>query len=216
MPIDTILKLADLIVKCFPYLKTFTGQRRRDYFEKAIEPLFNAFEEIQDFYNALFIDTKDKCVNLINENTPFLAKEPELSLEALQKLANIKDEFLKLRTKDEGLRDSLRQDAQEIFKGIKWSEEKRFLTSVIYYFLGNRGISPTDEIIDREIEGVIEKGGKTIWDSPSTQLYKKIKESRDLNFIIEKLDESRIELNQSYMNVRKHYIRVKNAVLMET
>ena len=216
MTLELFLKALDTISKFIPYLKTFTGERRRDYFDKLLKPLFEAFQDIHEFYNSLFLETRNKCVALMIENTPLLSSEPELSLEALQKLENIKDEFLQLRTKDEALRDSLRQDAKEDLQNIKWLEEQRFLVSLIYYFLGIRGIAPTENTIDYDIRAVIEKGGIPHWETPSTRLYLDIRKSYDLNFIIEKLDESRTDLNQKYMNVRRQFRIVENTILMKT
>jgi hypothetical protein len=134
----------------------------------------------------------------------------------LQELEEIKTEFLNLRRKDEGLRDSLRQDAQEDFTRIQWVEEKRCLTSIIYYFLGEGGIAPDDTDLDNEIEEVIQQGGTRYWDTPSIRLYLDIQDSRNPEEIVEKIDDAREKLNQRYMNIRKQHRRVQNVLVLET
>jgi hypothetical protein len=54
-----------------------------------------------------------------------------------------------------------------MFKIISWPEERRFLASVVYYFLGEGGIAPRDEDLDRDIDAVIDQGGVRYWDTPS-------------------------------------------------
>ena len=216
MTVEIYLKALDSITKLLPFLKSFTGERRREYFEKLVKPLFESLEDIHDFYNELFLETRKQILLLRITNTPFLSSEPQLSLEALQELEKIKQDFLDSRSKDEALRDSLRYDAQEDYQTIRWLEERRFLTSIVYYFLGIGGISPTDSELDNAIESVIEKGGNSYWPTPSMRLYLDIKESRDPDYIIETLDQARARLNQAYMNVRKQFRRVQNAIVMKT
>jgi hypothetical protein len=214
MTLELYLKALDTVTKLLPFLKTFTGERRRDYFEKLLKPLYEAVEDVHDFYNDLFLSTRNKLIHL--KRTSILSRHPEYSIEVLQELEEIKTEFLNLRRKDEGLRDSLRQDAQEDFTRIQWVEEKRCLTSIIYYFLGEGGIAPDDTDLDNEIEEVIQQGGTRYWDTPSIRLYLDIQDSRNPEEIVEKIDDAREKLNQRYMNIRKQYRRVQNVLVLET
>jgi len=50
-----VIQGIDVISKLIPQLKSFTGARRREYFEKLITPLFDSFQEVHDFYNALIL-----------------------------------------------------------------------------------------------------------------------------------------------------------------
>jgi hypothetical protein len=55
MTLELYLKALDTVTKLLPFLKTFTGERRRDYFEKLLNPLYEAVEDVHDFYNDLFL-----------------------------------------------------------------------------------------------------------------------------------------------------------------
>src|SRR5258708_21615718 len=152
-----VIQGLDVITKLLPQLKSFTGARRREYFETLIAPLFDSFEDVQEFYNDLILQTRHKVVEL--KSTAFSRKDKDFTIEQVASLRAIKEEFLRKRQQDEFLRDAMRQDAKQMFATITWSEERRFLASVAYYFLGRTAIAPSDRDLDRAIGAVIEQGG---------------------------------------------------------
>lgn len=213
---ELFLKALDLIWKLIPQLKLLTGERRRDYSEKVMRPLFESVETVHEFYNELILSTRKRVVDVKRKATPLIGIEPVLTEAAKGDLEVLKREFLDARMKDEALRDALRMDAQQVFGQITWPEEKRLLASIMYYFLGTGAIAPTEDELDRDIQGVIDRGGKSQWDTPSIRLYLDIRDSEDPAAILNLLDEARDGLNQRYMNVRLHYRRVQYKVIMGT
>jgi hypothetical protein len=202
----------DVIFKLIPQLKSLTGVRRQDCYTKLLTPLFDSFQEVHGFYNTLNLQTRSAVVEVASEVSSN-SGEP-LKIEQMTTMRKLKEGFMQRRRRDEFLRDALRREAQDIFTRIKWSEERRFLASVSYYFLGSGGIAPSDEYLDRDVQEVIERGGNTCWDTPSTKLYKAIQEEHSPDRVIEFLDESRNSLNQLYMNVRHHYSRVQQEIIL--
>lgn len=213
---ELFLKALDLIWKLIPALKSLTGERRRDYFEKVIQPLFESVETVHDFYNELILTARKRVVDVKVVATPFFGNEFVLTEAGKSELDKLKREFLEARMKDEGLRDDLRNEAQQVFSQIKWPEEKRLLASIVYYFLGTEAIAPTDDELDRDIQDVIDKGGPSHWDTPSIRLYQSIRQSENPEEILDLLDEARHGLNQRHMNIRLHYRRVQHELIMET
>jgi hypothetical protein len=140
----------------------------------------------------------------------------EFSLEQLVSLEKIKASFFNQRRKDEHLRDFLRRDAKQMLRGITWTEERRFLASIENYFLGRGGIGLTDGELDREVAGLIEHGRDSYWDTPSSELYNHIRTENDPDRIIEILDETKNSLNQHYMNVRRQFKAVQEAIILNT
>jgi hypothetical protein len=216
MTSDIYFKALDTIIKLLPYLKSFTGERRKDYFDKLLKPLYEAVEDVHDFYNDLFLGTRKKLIDLKVKQISFFSSDPEYSIDALKELEKIKTEFLDLRREDEILRYGLRQDAQEDFTKIQWIEEKRCLTSIIYYFLGEGSITPEDSDIDSDIEEVDQQGGIRYWNTPSISLYHDIQNLKDPEEILQKIDDARNELNQRFMNIRKQYRKVQNVLVLKT
>jgi hypothetical protein len=212
---DVGLKAIDVIIKLLPFLKTWTGQRRREYFEKLITPLYTSFEEIHEFYVELILQTRDAVAALNAESRSFQG-EPIDSIGTKRSLTEFLEKFSRRRMKDEHLRDTLRQDAQVFLSRITWSEERRFLVSVCFYFLQSGSINPEERILDREATEVIARGGVTYWDTPSMRLYKALQEAKTAESVLDVLDEARHELNQRYMNARIAYRKIQNALVMET
>ena len=216
MPVDTTFKALDLIFKLAPGLKSLTGERRNTYFDRVVQPLFNAVCGVHDGYTALFLEFRRELVGVLCKMTSLLETERTLTAQELEQVTAIKESFLEKRTRDESLRDVLRNEAQFIFQNIKWPEERRFAASVMYYFLGRGGIAPDDATLDCDIKEVIRSGGISAWATPSTALYIQIRESTDLQGIIDQVDEARNDLNQKYMNVRLLYQKVQHHLIMKT
>jgi hypothetical protein len=213
---DPLLKALDLVWKLIPLVKTWTGERRRNYFDQIIRPLFESFETVHELYNELFLSTGRKLTDVRVRAMPFVGSEPILTEADTLKLDNIKREFLEKRKADEWLRDALRNEAQELFGKIHWPEERRLLASIMYYFIGRGAIAPSDEDLDQDIQGVIAVGGVSRWDTPSMWLYLQIREKQRPDEIMKLLDDERNNLNQKHMNVRILYRRVQHELAMKT
>jgi hypothetical protein len=201
----------DTISKLIPQVKSFTGARRREFFDELLKPLFDSFEEVHGFYNNLNLQTRGSVVELASQDNG----DESLKIEQMTTMRKLKESFLQRRRQDEFLRDALRRDGQGMFTAIKWPEERRFLASVAYYFLGSEGIAPSDEYVDRNVQEVLERGGDRCWDTPSTRLYKAIQDEHSIDRLTQLLDESRNSLNQSYMNVRRHYRQVQQVRILK-
>jgi hypothetical protein len=208
------LKAVDTIFSMVPHLKSFTGERRREYFERLLAPLYESFADVHDFYCTLFLDTRDRTIRETSALSGPLSSETD-SLELRRRLGDVKESFFRNRQTDEHLRDTLRQEAQAILHQISWPEERRFLVLVCCYFLQRGGVAPSDEWLDKEAAEVVEQGGLRYWDTPSMRTYIRLRESVTKDQILAILDEARHDLNQRYMNVRLAYRRVESAIVLK-
>ena len=213
---DTVIKALDLIWKMIPALKSVTGERRRKYFDEVLHPLFEAVEQVHDGYVELFLIFRKQLIELKIESSTYLGGGTELSPLGHDKLRTVKNEFFEVRSRDESLRDELRNEAQQIFAQIKWAEEKRLLAAVMYYFLDRGPIGLTKEDLDRDIAEVTEKGGISQWDTPSVRLYLDVRDKFDLGELLDLTDFARHKLNQRHMDVRLLYRRLQHAVIVTT
>jgi hypothetical protein len=209
----------DVIFKLIPQLKSFTGARRREYFERLVAAMFEAFQEVHEFYNTLILEARR---NLVHVNSGWLSravltyKGHPMTMEELRRLGEIKDAFLTRRRQDEHLRDAVRQDAQGMLMGITWPEERRFLAPAAYYFLGTEGVQPRATDIDTDVAAVLEQGGNRHWDTPSARLYHEMQAEHDPERLLEITDRARNSLKQSYMNVRRHFRIVQQDIVTTT
>jgi len=206
------LKAIDLIIKLLPFLKDLTGARRREFFEKSIQPLFVNLQDIHDFYVETIVQARNDLIDLKARASQTSILDPAIS----SQFEMIKNHFLNRRMKDESLRDSLRYEARDIFASIRWKEERRFVALVAYYFLGRGGIAPTAAELDLDIESVMEQGAVRKWDTPSIRTYLQIKGSSDVEEVLERLDDVRNSLNQAFMNARLAFKAVERAIVQQT
>lgn len=206
------LKAIELIFKLIPQLKSLTGARRREYFDKTITQLFAHLTETHDFYVSIMIEARESI--LAASRDAALGGKTEVELQ--QEFAKIIERFLHRRMKDEGLRDSLRQEAQEIFAELKWTEERRFVVLVMYYFLDIGGVAPSGRNLDDAVANVVERGGLTKWPTPSIRLYLDLRKCVDKQGLLDLLDSARDSLNQRYMNARLAYKALERAIVQQT
>jgi hypothetical protein len=67
LQMSDFIQAIDVITKLLPQLKSFTGARRREYFTALLEPLFASLEQAHDFYNELFLETRQKVIEVGQE-----------------------------------------------------------------------------------------------------------------------------------------------------
>lgn len=213
------LKAINLILRMIPYLKDLTGMRRREFFEKRITPLFTELQEAHDFYNQAFLDARDSFVNIKSENTDFIDHTTVLlDAETLTKLEKVKEALIRKRKTDEAVRGSLLYEAKAIFEAIKWDEERRFVDLVACYFLERGGIALDNDWLDSDIQRVIssDNGAITKWDTPARRLYKQLRETNNLEELLNLIDNARNNLNQDFMNARLSFKSVQTAIIQKT
>jgi hypothetical protein len=142
--ISTVIKR---LIELLPGIIAAKAEKRQQFFKNQIRPIFDSLEQIHKFYNELILETRSRVAE-IHSDTYLLSDERR------SKLNEVKGEFLRRREQDEYLRDVLRQDAQQIFAAIAWPEERRFLASIVRYFLDDsrHGIPRTNKEVDSDIQ----------------------------------------------------------------
>lgn len=206
----TLSEALGFIGKLIPQLKSLTGARRREYFDRLLTPLYQSLEKIQAEYDSLFLSTKEAAVAL--ESRLANLSEEEWKAE----LKSIVETFRRQRQTDESLRDSVRQNAQESLSAIQWPEERRFYLAVSHYFLRAWATPLDDDRLDREAKALIERGGRDVWPTPSTWLYADLQHAPTPSHAIELLDSARTDLTERWIQVTARYRAVLTALVMET
>jgi hypothetical protein len=208
----------DVITKLLPQLKSFTGARRREYFTTLLEPLFASVENAHDFYNELFLETRQKVIEVgWGKDAFFLpALKGPANVRQLAALDKMMAAYARKRRKDERIRDGIRQDARQILTMVSRTEERRFLTAVGDYFLGDHTVPMTETQRAYQVAALLERSGDSYWRTPSSQVYLAICDLDELTEVVAKLDHARNDLNQRYMNVRTSFKNVQHAVLSKT
>ena len=207
------LKAVDTISRLLPFLKSFTGVRRREYLEKLITPLYDGVERTHKSYLLIFEDARNALQDLL-EKAP--KQEPEYLIgDEAHRLRGIISAFAEARQVDEHLRDAVRAGAQDMIRPIKWPEERRFLILVCLYFLGTDPWAPDDDFLDREARQIEQKGGVSLWDTPSIALYQRLKEAPDARAALDLVKTAREALNRRHTRLDVAYRRVLSAIVLK-
>ncbi len=231
-PITLALGAIKALEELFGRLLKAPDARRQERF-KWVDEMSDQLRTVHLGYNKMILETRRKFGRLESEWTRTPVPPYPVSLAQLAELRAVIADFRDARAVDEALRDSLRSRAEDLFKSISDKAERRYLCVVIYYFLGNGGLDPTDAQLDHDVENVIEKGGNTQWDTPSTQLYLRlgamageerfqvydttIVDLREISSrMVALLDRYNAELNQSFVNAERRFQQVALAVNKET
>ena len=174
-------------------------------------PLANKLDEVHEVYNDLFLWARSEFHACMIHGS---FTKPEVDL---TRLAATLDKFQSKRQSDERLRDELRYHAQDILEKIQWQEGRRFLMTVINYFLLGGGIAPSVHDLDIQIQ-VIRAGGQNSIDTPSMRVYSELSglvrtPAPDIERIVACLDKARNDLNQAHVNVMRAFRRAQEEVL---
>ncbi len=194
-------------------------KRRRDVFEQLLEPAYANFLEVHAAYNELFLATERSFPVPLDDDRCLIRPDEEYGIvggeRCQHQVAKTKEEFRRAREKNEWIRDGLRGQAQLLLKAAPYPEEKRFLMSMVLYFLEEKRIG-VDDLIDGTIKLVEEKGGKAVLDSPSYRLLIELTKSTNLSEMRGLVETARHELNQRYSDVSGYFILAKMAVYRTT
>jgi hypothetical protein len=194
-----------------PFLKTLTGERRRDYFREVIKPSYTQFEIVHNFYNDLFLETASEMKKLNDKSL----SETSYVLGNVESFRKVMDDYFLKRVKDEHVRAALRQNVKIAHDSIKWSEEKLFYISLLNYFNNDdqqNHLQPTRQIVQFSGEE-----GK----SPSREIYDHLTELSMYTpgyceKVLYKLESARKNQNIRYLDVSKHYNNIVNIIIQKT
>lgn len=167
-------------------------------FEEIVVPIHDNLIEIHSDYRKMFLETQYTCLKLSWDRIP-----------DQQRFIDCKQNLHKARMERDSLRLTVRQEASTIFGLSKHQPTRRYLASVIHYFLEEQDPAPSDERLDEIIETVIKVGGQTYYDTPSLRLELDLHELSSPTAVKELIDAKLIELNDRFAETCTQFIRLK-------
>ena len=166
-----------------------------------IEPLQDQIIDIHDTYRKLFLETKSALSKLARF-------DPDRDAAAFKK---VKSKFCKARAKRSHLRDYLRTQASTLLHDTRDKEVRRYLITLIHYFLEQKSFAPSERSLDGMIEDAIEKG-VTYYHSPSSEVERRMARTKSPSEAREIVEEVMNGLNQRFFEVAVRYTRLKHRV----
>jgi hypothetical protein len=222
--VDAFAKIFELINK----LLEVQTRRRREIFSELLEPLFHRIEEVHSFYRELFTKAwlslpyqrDNGAWEMPNANSHTLT-----NIDIIKRVNKIKREFIEGREKDIYIRDQLRNNAREILISQRRPVEKRFLFSIILYFLeaepyvGDFNAPPGSAdyfSIDLFMKEIEEEGGVLALRTPSSILANYIYPKKDPVELKRIIKGALYSLDKKFINVSNSFIRIKLDVFENT
>jgi hypothetical protein len=209
-----IKAFVDLLVK----LLGAGPRRRKARFDELIRPLHDSFQEVHADYSSLLrqferrlpVKARDEEWLTFGHHAPIY--EPE----AKEIMRSEIRELEKNREEREGVRDCLRNNAHVVLAAIEGAEERRYLYSLLVYFLpDDHRPHRDDEALDMEIRIILEKGGISAMNTPTSRLLGEIIGVSDPEAVRSAAQRSIDRLNQRCSDVLRAYVALVKAVTVE-
>lgn len=189
--------------------------RRTETFDQVLRPLFERFVAVHILYNELFVTTLRRIPDLSPRGL-LLHDKPIDAAKLQRQMANVKKRFGAMRARDIHMRDRLRRECREIVSAVGTVEEKRFLVSVIFYFVEDGIVEPGSKLLDAYallIEA--DRAGHT-FRSPSMFTQERISQVDDPADVRQIVDEHRNLLNQKFSDVCAAFTKLQLAIATQS
>jgi len=205
IPVSAIKAFADLFEK----LMSAPQRRRKLRLDEFFKPLHESFQEVHADYTTIFRTlerslphralngalTIDFGMNVIDE------------LESAKIVREKKFAFETSRQNRENVRDWLRSNAKIILTEVTEPAERRYLYVLMTYFLSDDHISyPDDDHLESRIEEILDRGGNSVMNTPTSKLSREIRGRLDPDEICAATVVAISELNQRCSDVIRAYV----------
>lgn len=211
-PIMSIKILYDLFEK----LVKNKQYQREEVFQAILTPIYEQLSNIHSDYHRSYLRSANNLPRRHDSRWQLPGTDGyyELGHVVIQnRIQGIKDNFSKWRAEREYIRDNVRMQAAKYFTAVKGKEEKRFLFSVVQYFLERTYALDDDRRMDETIQSIIKHSGETQLDTPSTRLSEAIREEEDPEKLHDLFKNSRNQLNENWGFVTQKYVEARVKVL---
>jgi hypothetical protein len=203
--------LAEWLLK----LTSAKAGERKYLFEALVKPLHAAFQEVHADYGAV-LKGLIRALPVGGPGIGWLVAGSATELDDAQAKAAVdaaKRRFDKAREAREPVRDWLRTHAREILLAARREDERRYLYSILVYFLEDHHRPGLDERgFALAIEPILRKGGISMLRTPSSRLAAKIAKLDDPEAIREQAQEALGALGQRAGDVVRTYIALVKAL----
>ena len=187
-----------VLVELMSRLPTATQGRIYDTYVKPVNDLMRA---IHIDYVTAFHAARHKL-----REEDYTIRDPQQRIR--HQLQEVYDTIWQRRKIYEDKRDILRQEAQAYIANLRVIEAKRFFVAVCDYLVmdDNAGFIWTGSERDSFIEELADRGGLTMYSTPTTAFLRRIKEAQSLDAACEIINISLEALNAKYFNIVNAYV----------
>lgn len=194
----SIAKIFELLIK----LVESRNKRRKKIFSEILQPAFEQLQQINLFYRKLFLDS--------------IRALPPDSDYADWEVREVKRKLIEGREEGSVIRDQLRNNTTDLLKSVPGEKEKRFLVTVMFYFLEEPSSLDNNVQCDRMIERIETVGGITAVQTPASYVSAYIERKNtaaELRTVFEGVLKG---LETKFRNVNRAFMSVKLDVVSKT
>lgn len=197
---ETVLTGLDKIIGYIRELFVYRSEKRKERFEKFYAQMYRDFGVVHEEYLKLFDDLQSS----LNQ----ASWSPEFEDEIL---SGIRRDFAKMREPYELKRLEIRQSARNLLRAVDDERERRFLWTVICYFLEHERPGKSYNQMDASIDLLTRKeAGNAVLRTPSSHMLDMLNDkSKDLDALIEAVDTFRNDLKGYLADIVSTYKEVE-------
>ena len=195
---STISNIFELLLK----LLQVRNKRRREIFTDILQPIFERLEQVNLFYRKLFLDS--------------IKALPSDGASGAWEISEVKRRLIERREEGSEIRDQLRIYATELLKAVEGKKEKRFLVTVMFYFLEESSGLEDDSDCDWWIDEIEKVGGKIALRTPARYASAYIERKTDAAELKKAFEGVLKALERKLQNVNRAFIALKLDVLSKT
>jgi len=190
--------------------------RREATFEEIISPLHENLINIHLDYREILMRFKRSIPSREGKSwrCECLEKDSLTKKQAEEIVKESIERYKEDRKTQEHVRDVLRKNAQSYLQAVQSNEEKRYIYSLIIYFQENDhrpGLENKD--IDEHIERIMENGGNSEMDTPTTVLYQRIEGTLDGDKVRNEIEKAIYELDHRILDAMHAYAKLQMSII---
>lgn len=152
-PSQSVFTAINSIITLFKWLIEARDTNKKTRFEKCFSPLYDALVVVHRDYISMF---NTVIINMPSQwrSNPEYNNEDNIPDDIKERLIELRNQLSDQRKINRGERDALRQDAEKYLAKAVSVEEKRFVCSIILYFIENEPATDDISFIDDLIKSI--------------------------------------------------------------
>lgn len=192
------------------------GHSRRQVLDDIIAPLHDAVTGVHLQHHRSFVAAQRALPKRAPEGEWVSAAGIPLNAEQLvDVVAGIREAVTAQSEEHEAIRHKVRADAGELLRHVTEAAEKRYVLSIIHYFLGEHYVAPSPDIMDMLAGEIENRGGLRAVHTPVSRLVMQLAAAGDADHVRLALHDAIASLNEGFTEVCAWHATLRRDVMNE-
>lgn len=192
------------------------GQPRQQVVNEVVTPLHEAVTRVHLEHHRSLVAAQRALPRRTPEEEWVSAAGIALSAEQLADVVDGIREALSSRSEEhEVIRHKVRAEAGELLRRVEGDGEKRYVLSIIHYFLEEHYIAPSPDIMDTLVKEIESRGGLRAVHSPASRVIMQLDATADADYLRVALHDAIASLNEGFTEVCAWHATLRRDVMNE-